>query len=53
MLRTVVKALVARDIYDMEAYFRIVNRRNHIFTDARRVINDDKPYNSMLSGEKK
>ena len=53
MLRTVVKALVARDIYDMEAYFRIVNRRNNIFTEALRVINDDKLYKSLLSGEKK
>ena len=53
MLRTIVKALVARDVYNMEAYFRIVNRRNNIFTEALRVINDDKLYKSLLSGEKK
>lgn len=53
MLRTIVKALVARDVYNMEAYFRIVNRRNNIFTEALRVINDDKLYKSLLSGDKK
>ena len=30
MLRTQLKALVARDIWDMNEYFAIINEQNHI-----------------------
>lgn len=50
MLRNVVKALVARDIFDSAAYFRIANERNAIYLEALQVINDDERYNSLLRG---
>lgn len=53
MARTVVKALIARDIYtDPEAYYLVANRRNAIFTRALAIISDDELYNSLLSTSK-
>lgn len=39
LLFTQLKALVARDIYDSSAYFKIINDENEIFQEGLRVIN--------------
>lgn len=49
LLRTVLKGLIARDVYaDPGAYTIIVNHNNKDVQEALRVINDDKLYNSLL-----
>jgi carboxyl-terminal processing protease len=49
LLRTVLKGLIARDVYaDPGAYTVIVNHNNKDVQEALRVINDDKLYNSLL-----
>lgn len=49
LLRDIVKALVANDLFGNGAYFQVMNRRNDIFKEALRVINDDRLYKSILS----
>ncbi len=50
LLFTQLKALIARDLYNSSAYFRIMNDKNEIFKEAFRIINDEKRYNSLLRG---
>ena len=38
MLRLQLKALIARDIWDMNEYFRLMNEQNHIVSKAVEVI---------------
>jgi len=39
-LRLQMKALVARDLWDMDEYFQIINRSNHIVTKALEILKD-------------
>lgn len=48
LIKDVVKALVARDLFDMEAYFRIMNHNNELVKSALLIINDDKEYHKRL-----
>ena len=43
-----VKALVARDMFDTAAYFRIMNPENPSFVKAMEIIHDDAEYNRLL-----
>jgi carboxyl-terminal processing protease len=38
MLRQQVKALIARDLWDMSEYFAIINEENHIVKKALDVL---------------
>ena len=38
MLRTQLKALIARDLWDMNEYFAIINEQNHIVQRALRIL---------------
>lgn len=42
------KSLIARDLYNTEAYYQIVNDDNDIFLKGLEVINDDKMYHKLL-----
>ncbi|MDR2680886.1 MAG: S41 family peptidase [Tannerella sp.] len=44
------KALIARDLFDMSEYFQIINEKNDSYLEALRIINDDERYNAILSG---
>lgn len=44
----ILKSLVARDVFDQEAFTIIYNKRNDLLKEGLRVINDDKLYNSLL-----
>lgn len=44
------KALIARDLYDSSAFFRIINEENDIFMEGLKVISDNERYNSLLKG---
>lgn len=53
MLRNVVKALIARDIYtDPAAFYVVSNKRNDIFKRALEVINDNRVYHEKLEKDK-
>ena len=48
MLKLLVKSLIARDVYDQEAFNIIYNRRNELLQEGLRVIHDDALYRSLL-----
>lgn len=48
LISLIVKALIARDLYDTEAYFRIINHKNDMLKKALEIINNDKDYNKLL-----
>ncbi len=47
-MKRMVKALLARDIYDNSSYFRIVNQENEAFIEALKIINDSETYSKLL-----
>ncbi|MDD4800372.1 MAG: S41 family peptidase [Proteiniphilum sp.] len=44
------KALIARDLYDSSAFFRIINEENEIFREGLRIISDGQRYEGLLRG---
>ena len=42
------KALIARDLFDMSEYFQIINDDNPSLKEANRIINDPVEYNRIL-----
>lgn len=49
LIKSIVKGLVARDVYaDQSAYNRIVNHRNRDLQAAQAVLNDRERFNSLL-----
>lgn len=47
-LQLLVKALVARDLWDMGSYYRVMNVTNPIYVEALKLINDKTRYESLL-----
>lgn len=47
-MKRMVKALLARDLYDNSSYFRIVNEENEAFNEALKLINDSDAYSKLL-----
>ncbi|OAV75412.1 Carboxy-terminal processing protease CtpB precursor [Bacteroidales bacterium Barb7] len=43
-----IKALIARDMYEMNEYFQIINDANESLKEALRIINDPEAYNKEL-----
>jgi carboxyl-terminal processing protease len=52
LIRLQLKALVARDIFDMNAYYEIINEDNAALKEALRIIDDKKLYDNELSNRK-
>jgi carboxyl-terminal processing protease len=44
------KALIARDLYDSSAFYRIINEESDIFTQGLQIISDDLRYEDLLQG---
>ncbi|MGI6073743.1 MAG: S41 family peptidase [Fermentimonas sp.] len=44
------KALIARDLYDSSAFFRIINEENDIYQEGLEIISDESRYESLLHG---
>jgi carboxyl-terminal processing protease len=44
-----VKALIARDLFEVSEYFQIINEANESYKAAVDLINDSRRYNGMLS----
>lgn len=47
MLKQVTKALIARNLWDMNEYFQCVNPSNHIYEKGVAIINDDRYYDKL------
>jgi len=48
LLQSQIKAMIARDLFDMTAYFRVVNNESDSFKKAIEIISSDKLYNKVL-----
>ena len=48
-MRSLLKALLARDLYENGSYFRIMNKLNPIYNEGLRLINQPKEYNELLN----
>ena len=46
------KALIARDLFDETAYYRIINEDNESLREALRIINNAEAYEKILRGVK-
>ena len=44
-----IKALIARDLYDMGEYFQVINDDNPSLQEALRIINDEERYNKVIN----
>lgn len=51
VLKTQLKAYIARDVYDTETSVKVFNKDNEILNKAYEIIKDDKLYNSLLKGK--
>ncbi len=52
VLRTITKALIARDVFtDQSAYFVVINHINDLLKQALDIINDDRRYEDILKGK--
>ncbi len=45
------KAYIARDLWDINAFYQIVNRRNDIFLKAKNILQDNAMYENVLQGK--
>ena len=48
IIKLQIKALIARDLYDMSEYYQVINDENDSFKEALRIINEDNLYNKKL-----
>lgn len=48
-ISTILKGLIARDLFDYEAYYRIANELNPVYREALRLINSSDEYDSLLN----
>jgi len=51
VLKTQLKAYIARDVYDTETSVKILNGENEILKKAYAIIKDDNKYNGLLKGK--
>lgn len=52
MMRVILKALIAGDLFDNGSYYRVANVLNPTYRQALELINDKKRYNDLLKGTK-
>lgn len=48
LIQLQIKALIARDLFDMTEYFYIINDTNRTYQEALKLINDEAKYNQIL-----
>ncbi|MDR1408217.1 MAG: S41 family peptidase [Tannerella sp.] len=48
LMKLQIKALIARDLFDMSEYYQIINDENKSLQEALRIINDPAAYNRIL-----
>ncbi|MCD7973287.1 MAG: S41 family peptidase [Candidatus Azobacteroides sp.] len=50
LIQLQIKALVARDLFEMNEYYQIINTQNESLQKAREILNNPKEYQRILSG---
>ena len=50
LIKLHLKALIARDIFDMSEYYQVINDDNASLKEALRIINDTEAYHKILGG---
>ncbi|MDD2798459.1 MAG: S41 family peptidase [Bacteroidales bacterium] len=53
LISTQLKALMARDLFDMTAYFRVMNAENETFQKGVDILQNERQYAKLLLGKKK
>jgi carboxyl-terminal processing protease len=48
LIKTQIKALVARDLFTTSDYFRVINNASDSYRKALELINDEKAYRKLL-----
>ncbi|MBO7291555.1 MAG: peptidase S41, partial [Bacteroidaceae bacterium] len=48
MIARQIKALIARDLFDMSAYFQVMNPIDAVYLKGLEIINNDEEYNRLL-----
>lgn len=48
IIKTQIKALIARDLYDNTTYFKVINAIDEVYLDAMKIMRDDKAYHELL-----
>ncbi len=48
LIQLQIKALIARDLFDITEYFYIINDANRTYQEALKLINDEAKYNQIL-----
>ncbi|MDR0542073.1 MAG: S41 family peptidase [Dysgonamonadaceae bacterium] len=48
LIKLQMKSLIARDLWDMNEYYQIINQENHVLKKAMEIISDTKEYNKLL-----
>lgn len=49
LLRVFLKAAIANDLFNVSAYYQVVNEQNDIYREALRIINDDSRYKQIIN----
>ncbi|MDE7154171.1 MAG: S41 family peptidase [Muribaculaceae bacterium] len=52
LIVTVIKALIARDLFETGSYYHVANPLNPIYNEALDIISHPQTYNELLSGQK-
>lgn len=47
-IRRILKALIARDLFEQSSYYRVANEGNPVYREALRIINEPKEYAKIL-----
>lgn len=47
-IRRILKALIARDLFEQRSYYRVANEGNPVYREALRIINEPKEYSKIL-----
>lgn len=48
LIKKRLKALMARDLYETSAFYKVINEDNDIFKKALQILQDNKEYNKLL-----
>ncbi len=51
LIRLQLKAIIARDLWDMNEYFQVMNQDNESYKKALEIIEDNNKYNKLLKGK--
>ena len=52
LIKEQLKVLIARDLFDMTDYYRVMNQLNDSYSKALEIINDPQKYNTLLKIKK-